>query len=207
MLPDLNTLLLVRFGVDALIAFAFWGQMRRYPGIGGPGWWALGAVMSILGSIALMQRVAGDGPLMAASSAALLFLSHACAWVGVRSYLRLPLPWRTLGAMLIVLVGLQTAVALFTNQPEQYQVGYAVSIVVLASLVLRDLFGQRSQRFLPEYQALAILIGCEAGVLLVMTGLLLWSRTVCARTPSRRARAWPSARRSPTRWWTTWAPG
>ena len=42
MLPDLYTLLLVRMGFDGLIALAFLRQMRRYPGIGGPGWWCSG---------------------------------------------------------------------------------------------------------------------------------------------------------------------
>ena len=74
LLPDLPTLLLVRLGVDALIAAAFWGQMRRYPAIGGPGWWSLAGALSIVASLLLMLRVAGSGPLTAGLSA-LLFLS------------------------------------------------------------------------------------------------------------------------------------
>ena len=73
MLPDLSTLLLVRLGVDVLIAVAFWGQMRRYPAIAGPGWWTLGATLSIVGSLSLMLRVAGEGPATAAIAAVLLF--------------------------------------------------------------------------------------------------------------------------------------
>ena len=96
MLPDLPTLLLVRLGVDALIAVAFWGQMRRYPGIPGPGWWSLGAVLSIVGSVMLMGRVSGAGPLLAGLTGVMLFASNASAWVGLRAYLRLPAPWRPL---------------------------------------------------------------------------------------------------------------
>ena len=39
MLLDLPTLLALRVGIDVMIALAFWAQMRRYPAIGGPGWW------------------------------------------------------------------------------------------------------------------------------------------------------------------------
>ena len=176
MLPDLNTLLLVRFGVDALIAFAFWGQMRRYPGIGGPGWWALGAVMSILGSIALMMRVGGQGPLMAALAAVLLFFSHASAWMGLRSYLRLPAPWQTMWLMLSVVLGLQVTLAMFTDRPEYHQLVYALSMLVMAALVLRDLLLQQAQRYAPEYRALMLLVATEGLVLLLMAGWIMKSR-------------------------------
>ena len=54
---DLLTLLAVRLGVDGLIAAAFLALMRRYPAIGGPGWWTLSALLSIVGSIGLWLRV------------------------------------------------------------------------------------------------------------------------------------------------------
>ena len=170
MLPDLPTLLLVRLGVDLLTAVAFWGQKRRYPAIGGPGWWALGAVISIVGSATLMLRVAGEGPMSAAVSALLLFASHACAWVGLRSYLRLPLPWRVLGIMLALMAGLQLGIALLTDRPEQYQLVYALIMLAMGLMVLRDLLGQRrSSRFPPEYRALASLSAIEVLTLLGMT--------------------------------------
>ena len=170
MLPDLSTLLLVRLGVDVLTAVAFWGQMRRYPAIGGPGWWALGAVMSIAGSTTLMLRLAGEGPGSAAVSAVLLFASHACAWVGLRSYLRLPPPWRILGPMLVVLVVLMAAIAATGRRAEQFQVVYALTMLVMGCLVLRDLLAQRSYRTPPEYSALASLSAIEVAALLVMGG-------------------------------------
>ena len=117
MLPDLNTLLLVRLGVDALIAVAFWGQMRRYPSIHGPGWWSLGAVLSITGSALLMVRVAGAGPLLAGLAGLMLFASHVSAWVGLRRYLRLAMPWSWLTGLLAVQLVLQVGLALRGDEP------------------------------------------------------------------------------------------
>ena len=56
MLFDLPTLLSLRVGIDVLIALAFWAQMRRYPAIGGPGWWSLSSVLHIVGSTGLLLR-------------------------------------------------------------------------------------------------------------------------------------------------------
>ncbi|MGI9216176.1 MAG: hybrid sensor histidine kinase/response regulator [Hydrogenophaga sp.] len=170
MLPDLNTLLLVRLGVDALIAVAFWGQMRRYPGIHGPGWWSLGAVLSIAGSFMLMVRVAGAGPLLAGLAGLMLFASHVCAWVGLRRYLRLPMPRRWLSGLLAVQVALQVGLALRGDQPAGHQMVYALSMIVLAVLVLRDLRQAGAQRPAPEYRALAALSVFELLLLLTVSG-------------------------------------
>ena len=176
MLPDLNTLLLVRLGVDALIAVAFWGQMRRYPSIHGPGWWSLGAVLSIGGSVMLMVRVAGAGPLLAGLAGLMLFASHVCAWVGLRRYLRLAMPWPLLTGMLAVQVVLQVGLALRGDQPAGHQLVYALTMMVLAGLVLRDLLRERSQRFAPEYRALAAVTGFELVLLLGVTGWVVLVR-------------------------------
>jgi PAS domain S-box-containing protein len=171
MLPDLPTLLLVRLGVDALIAVAFWGQMRRYPTIGGPGWWALGAVLSIGGSVMLMSRVGGGGPMLAALSGLLLFASNACAWVGLRRYLGRPMPWRTLGLLLAVQLVLQLGFALQGDTPARHQLSYVLTMLVLGGLVLRDLLHDGVQRLPPEYRALAWLTAFE---MLLMVAVLGW---------------------------------
>lgn len=179
MLPDLSTLLLVRLGVDVLIAVAFWGQMRRYPAIAGPGWWTLGATLSIVGSLSLMLRVAGEGPATAAIAAVLLFSANAAAWLGLRAYLRLSFPWRGLGALLLVLVVVQFAVAFLSDRPEQYQLSYVLSMLVLSACVVRDLLAQRAQRFPPEYRALVLLSGVEVVVLLIMlVHVLVFQRSI-----------------------------
>ena len=170
MLPDLSTLLLVRLGVDALIAVAFWGQMRRYPGIHGPGWWSLGGVLSIAGSAMLMVRVAGAGPLLAGLAGLMLFASHVSAWVGLRRYLRLAMPWSWLTGLLAVQLVLQVGLALRGDEPGAHQVVYALTMIVLAALVLRDLRRASAQRSVPEYRALAALSVFELVLLLAVSG-------------------------------------
>ncbi len=170
MLPDLTTLLLVRLGVDALIAVAFWGQMRRYPGIHGPGWWSLGGVLSIAGSAMLMVRVAGAGPLLAGLAGLMLFASHVSAWVGLRRYLRLAMPWSWLTGLLAVQLVLQVGLALRGDEPGAHQVVYALTMIVLAALVLRDLRRASAQRSVPEYRALAALSVFELVLLLAVSG-------------------------------------
>jgi len=183
MLPDLSTLLLVRLGVDSLIAVAFAGQMRRYPGIPGPGWWALGAVLSIAGSIMLMARVGGGDAITAGLAGLLLFAAHACSWVGLRAYLHLPMPWRTLALLLGVQLLLQVGLAARGDDPAGHQLTYALTMIVLAALVLhdllRDLLRDRTKTLPPEYRALAWLTGFELVLLLTVTGWVLFaSRTL-----------------------------
>ncbi|HMN93900.1 MAG TPA: ATP-binding protein [Hydrogenophaga sp.] len=174
MLPDLYTLLLVRLGVDGLIAVAFWGLMRRYPGIGGPGWWTSGALLSILGTLMLMERVAGAGPLLGALAGLLLFASHAFAWMGLRSYLRLPPSWQLFVLMLAAQMVLQLGAALRGDQPGFHQLAYSLMTMLLTGLVLRDLLGQRTHRLQPEYRDLAALTVFE---MLLLLGAALWVTT------------------------------
>ena len=130
LLPDLPTLLLVRLGVDALIAAAFWGQMRRYPAIGGPGWWSLAGALSIVASLLLMLRVAGSGPLTAGLSALLFFASNAAAWVGLRAYWRRPAPWEVLGVLLAVQLPVHVGLGLHGDHPAGHQLTYVLGMLV-----------------------------------------------------------------------------
>jgi two-component system cell cycle sensor histidine kinase/response regulator CckA len=171
MLPDLPTLLLVRLGVDGLIAVAFWGQMRSYPGIGGPGWWVSGAVLSIMGTLALMERVAGAGPALAGLAGLLLFASHAFSWMGLRSYLRLDMPWRLLGLLVAVQLVLQMGFAAWGDSAGPHQLSYAFMTIALTALVVRDLWGQCRHRWQPEYRDLAALTMFE---LLLLLGVSAW---------------------------------
>lgn len=161
LLPDLSTLLLVRLGVDALIAVAFWGQMRRYPAIDGPGWWSLAGVLSMGGSLLLMARVGGGAPLTAAWAALLFFAANAAAWLGLRRYLRRPMPWRAVGALLAFQLVVQVGQALLGDRPSGHQLAYVLTMLLLGGLVLRDLLQERAQRFPPEYRALAWLSAFE----------------------------------------------
>ena len=86
MLFDLPTLLALRVGIDILIALAFWAQMRRYPAIGGPGWWSFSAVLGILGSVMLWSRGTLPDALTFPLGNTALMVSALCAWLGFRSY-------------------------------------------------------------------------------------------------------------------------
>jgi len=171
MLPDLPTLLLVRLGVDVLIAGAFWALMRRYPAIGGPGWWSLSALISVVGTVTLMWRFNGAGSMVAVTSAILLFSAHACAWLGLRSYLRMPIPWRVLGTVFGVHAALQVALAFLGSHSGIHQLVYAIAGLALASLVLRDLMAQKAQRSGHEYRELMLVTLVEGGLLLI---LMVW---------------------------------
>ena len=175
MWPDLSTLLLVRLGVDALIAGAFWGQMRRYPTIDGPGWWSLGGLLSIVASLALMARVDGAGSMVAGVSGVMLFASHACAWIGLRRYLRLPMPWLVGGGLMAAQILLQLGLSVGGDRPAGHQLVYAASVLVLASLVLYDLLQQRATRQAPEFRALAALTGFEVLALLAVSAWVIFS--------------------------------
>lgn len=173
MLPDLVTLLLVRLGIDALIAIAFWAQMRRYPAIPGPGWWSLGAALSIAGTVGLMWRAGGAGVLATAASAMMLLGANVCSWLGLRRYLGLSLPWRTVAALVLGEVLLLLVLGLNGDVPSRNQLVYALSSLVLAVLVLYDLRQQRQQRPIPEFRALFAITSVELSVLLVVIASVL----------------------------------
>jgi PAS domain S-box-containing protein len=177
MQPDLSTVLMVRLGVDVLIAGAFWAQMRRYPNIGGPGWWSLSSLISIAGTVALMQRVGGSDIMGAALAAALLLGANAMAWIGVRSYLRLSMPWRTLGVLLLGHAVLQFALAHWGQRDALLQLVYAIAALVLAGLLLRDLLGVGALRSEREYRELTALTVLEVITLIAMVGWMAWRRS------------------------------
>lgn len=92
MLFDLPTLLALRVGIDALIAVAFWAQMRRYPAIGGPGWWSASALLGIVGSVMLWLRGSWPDAFTFPLGNTALMVSVLCAWMGFRSYVGLRRP-------------------------------------------------------------------------------------------------------------------
>jgi signal transduction histidine kinase len=171
MTPDLATLLLLRLGLEVLIAFAFWALMRRYPAIGGPGWWSLGSVVAIAGSLALMLRANGLPPQVGSLAGVLMFASNALAWLGLRSYLRGPLPLGVVGALS---AGLAAALLVSADAPQPaalQQLLYMGASLLLILLVLRDLWQLGLRRAAPEFRVLAAWTFCEA---LVLVSMLVW---------------------------------
>jgi two-component system, cell cycle sensor histidine kinase and response regulator CckA len=172
MAPDLATLLLLRLMLEVLIAFAFLALMRRYPAIGGPGWWSLGSLLGILGSLALMLRVSGLSPHVASLAGVLMFGANAFAWLGLRSYLRWALPLKVLGLLSMALTAALLLAAFWRpEQPALQQVLYVGASLVLLLLVLRDLVRLGLRRSPPEFRALTVLSVCEG---LVMVTMLVW---------------------------------
>jgi signal transduction histidine kinase len=170
--PDLATVILLRLGVEVLIALAFLGLARRYPAIGGPGWWSLGSLLAILGSLTLALRVGGLPPQVASIAAVLMFASNALAWIGLRSYLRWTLPLAPLGMFCLVLAAALLAVSGGPEQASHQQALYVGASLVLVLLLLRDLSRLGRLRAAPEFRALMALAVFEVLLMLFALGSL-----------------------------------
>ena len=167
MLFDMPTLLALRVGIDVLIALAFWGQMRRYPSIGGPGWWAVSALVAIVGSIGLSMRGFAPELFTVGLANASLSIGPLLAWMGLRSYLGLSCPrFRVAMASLALLVA-QIVFLVLWDLPAIRQLVFVVSAVAIVLLALRDMDRADPQRRVPELQALKLLSVAEISVLLV----------------------------------------
>ncbi|MCU0762361.1 MAG: response regulator [Hydrogenophaga sp.] len=154
LLFDLPTLLALRIGVDALIALAFWGLMRRYPLIGGPGWWSLASVFAIVGSFGLILRGQAPDFFTIAVANTTLTAGPLLAWMGLRSYLHLPVrqswAWGTLAVLLVAHGVFHQA----WDLPAVRQAIFAFSAVSIIALGLRDIQRVDPKRRVPELQAL-----------------------------------------------------
>ena len=165
---DLLTLLAVRLAVDLLIAVAFFALMRRYPAIGGPGWWASSAVLTMVGSLGLWLRADGHDLFSISVANTVMCAGAAFTWLGLRSYLGLPRP---LGWVIAGLAGLLGAnVWLFTvwNSVAGRQVLFSVTVIAVGLLAMRDIVRSDPQRRVPELQALKLLIALECVLLGVL---------------------------------------
>jgi signal transduction histidine kinase len=166
MLFDMPTLLALRVGIDVLIALAFWGQMLRYPTIGGPGWWAVSALVAIVGSIGLLMRGFAPELFTISVSNAVLTIAPLLAWMGLRSYLGFSCPrWRVAMASLAVLAA-QVVFLVQWDLPAARQLIFVGSAVTVIGLALRDMNRADPQRRVPELQALKLLTVAEVSVLL-----------------------------------------
>ena len=161
MLFDLPTLLALRVGIDILIALAFWAQMRRYPAIGGPGWWSLSAVLGILGSVMLWSRGTLPDALTFPLGNTALMVSALCAWLGFRSYVGASRP-------LLPTVSVSLAfycVTLFflvewDVQPVRQGV-FTLAMILIVACSYVEIWRADPQRRVPEMQALRWLTAVE----------------------------------------------
>lgn len=161
MLFDLPTLLALRVGVDVLIALAFWAQMRRYPAIGGPGWWSLSAVLGILGSVMLWSRGSLPDALTFPTGNTALALSALFAWLGFRSYTGRPTPRVPIvvGALLFFCITLVFLIEWDLPPVRQALFNGAVIAMTVGSFV--DIRRADPQGRVPEMQALKVLTAIE----------------------------------------------
>lgn len=161
MLFDLPTLLSLRVGIDVLIALAFWAQMRRYPAIGGPGWWSVSALLSIVGSVMLLLRGSWPDALTFPLGNTALMVSALCAWMGFRSYVGMPRP---LLPILTASLAFFCTTLYFLVEWDVLAVRQAVftaSVIAITVLCLVDIQRADPQGRVPEMQALKWLTAVE----------------------------------------------
>ncbi|QHE88221.1 hybrid sensor histidine kinase/response regulator [Hydrogenophaga sp. BPS33] len=161
MLFDSHTLLAMRLGVDVLVALAFWGLLRRYPNIGGPGWWVLAACLSIAGSLGLWLRSSPTDLWFGALGNAALTMGPVFAWMGLRSHLQLPRPVGRVFEAALLIVALHVAFILVWDSAQARQGVLAFTVLGVMALAFRDMVRADPQRRVPELQALKLLTAVE----------------------------------------------
>lgn len=171
---DLTTLLVLRFGVDLLIAIAFGAMVRRYPSIGGPGWWALGSVINMVGALGMVTPLGGQHAMVLALSSTLVFLSSMSVWLGLRAYLGLAMPWVWCAAATLVVAGVNGLGAARFGQPAFSQAMLAVSCMLVVAWALWDIRAEQKAHRQPELGALAVLMCIEWLILAALLGWVLW---------------------------------
>ncbi|MFP5467565.1 MAG: ATP-binding protein [Gammaproteobacteria bacterium] len=172
---DLATLLAVRLGIDLLTGLGFLALMLRYPGIGGPGWWALSAVVSVVGATGLMMS--GQVPAVWSTSlpSAMLTVSVLYAWMGLRSFLGLTRPLTTVLVCSAGLVAVQVLLQQAWDLPRARQLMLVLATAFIAVLVYRDIRRSDPLRRVPELQVVKLWTLLEMGALIsfgVMVPLL-----------------------------------
>ncbi len=161
MLFDLPTLLALRLGIDVLIALAFWAQMRRYPAIGGPGWWSVSALLSILGSVMLLSRGGLPDALTFPVGNTALMISALCAWMGFRSYAGMRQPLLPIGAAGLAFFCTTLYFLVEQDVLAVRQSIFTGSVIAIAVLCFVDIHRADPQGRVPEMQALKWLTGFE----------------------------------------------
>ena len=171
MLFDMPTLLALRVGIDVLIALAFWGQMRRYPAIGGPGWWSAAALVSIVASLGLWLRGSVPDALGYGVGNTALSVSPILAWMGVRSFLQLAQPLGRVALATLALLAGQLALLLVWDLPQARQGLFAASALFVMAMAYRDMARADPQQRVPELQALKLLTLVEIAALLLFAAV------------------------------------
>ncbi|MBU7575228.1 MAG: response regulator [Hydrogenophaga sp.] len=155
------TLLAMRVGIDGLTALAFFGLLRRYPTIGGPGWWSLSATVSILGSLGLWLRSSVPDFLAYGIGNTALCIAPLLAWMGLRSHLQFLQPVARVAAAGLVVAALQSVFIFVWDLPQARQAVFALAVLIVMGMAYRDMVSADPQRRVPEMQALKLLTAVE----------------------------------------------
>ncbi len=167
MLFDMPTLLAMRVGIDGLTALAFFGLLRRYPTIGGPGWWSLSATVSILGSLGLWLRSSVPDFLAYGIGNTALCIAPLLAWMGLRSHLQFLQPMARVAAAGLVVAALQSVFIFVWDLPQARQAVFALAVLIVMGMAYRDMLSADPQRRVPEMQALKLLTAVEFAAMLL----------------------------------------
>lgn len=175
---DLPTLLLIRLFLDDFLLALCLSYVRRHVGVGGPGWWAVSVVASLLATLGVNSALPGAGTLNlmnVAGSLTALYAAHACVWLGLRSYLglsvRSALKWALWGGLaMFVAQGLLFAVWDLPMARRTLLMVVVLALVIMNLLLVR----RRGDRHRSgEFRALRGLLLLECVVLIALLGRLI----------------------------------
>ena len=141
---DLFTLLLVRLCLEVFLVAFYLSFARRHARMGGPGWWAAAALASALSSLAVVSSMFGAQSWMVlyvAVGFTAMSVSHACVWLGLRSYQGLPskgaVGWLIAGGLVMLLT--QAAMVAFGDNPVARRVLFLATSWAMVALSLFSL--------------------------------------------------------------------
>jgi two-component system cell cycle sensor histidine kinase/response regulator CckA len=180
---DLPTLLLVRLCIDGFLAALFWSFARRHASVGGPRWWAGAAVASAVGTLGGISTLGGQADwhvLNVAGSLTAIALSQALVWLGLRSYLGLPLQravrWTVAGGVIMFVA--QALLFQASDMPALRRAMFVAMALAVVALSLSHVRQKGSLRSAGEFKAFRILCTIELLVLGVVLVRLLYFAAV-----------------------------
>lgn len=121
---DQQTLLTLWVGLDVVVGLAFLIQHRRQRSMGGPGWWALAALLHLCASTFIAARAHLPVWVGMPLGNVLFLLTQAALWLGLRAHLGLPVQRVLKGVAVLALLSWAL---------------YAFFVVVIDSLLVRHL--------------------------------------------------------------------
>lgn len=177
---DLPTLLLIRLCLDGFLVALYLSFARRHNAVGGPAWWAASVAASAVASLGVgtaLSETATLSVMTVGGSLTAMYASHACVWLGLRSYLGLPvrqsLKWAIWGGV-AMFAGQALLLELWDIPPARRALFiFAALVLVVLNLMLVRRRGDRHMS--GEFQALRWLLVFEGVGLAVLLIRLLSS--------------------------------